>query len=403
MSDLRRLFLRRAVALALLSASGSGAMSVATASQAPSRQRVVHVGSRREFSTVSEAARVARDGDVVEIDAGEYVDDVAVWVQSDITIRASTGHVRLVSRGKSAERKAIFVLKGDNVVVQGIEFAGMRVPSRNGAGIRHQGGKVVVRGCLFEHNEIGLMTSNDPMAELVVEASEFRDNAILGEYRRGDDVGHQIYVGRIGRFTIRDSYVHGGHLGHLVKSRARTNHVLCNRLTDGEMGRASYELEFPEGGIAYVIGNVIAQGPLTENESMIAFGTEGYASRTNELYLVHNTLVDELPHGGEFVRIRPDGAVRLVALNNVLVGEGRFVAEVGVQSGNFRVRSSEVADAAVYDMRLRSNAFARGRAVDPGDAHGIALRPTCEYRHPRHGDLLSQKPVHPGACQSSAP
>ena len=62
-----------------------------------------------------------------------------------------------------------------------------------------------------------------------------------------------LYVGAIGRFVLRGSRFHNGHLGHLVKSRARENHVLFNMLADGAGGRASYELEFPNGGVAYVI------------------------------------------------------------------------------------------------------------------------------------------------------
>jgi len=404
----RRRFLFRSVALALLCAPANVAAGGTPASEQTgganlARSRLVRVGPKRSIPSVAEAARVAVDGDVVEIDAGTYVDDVAVWRQQNLTIRGSGGRVRMVSQGRSAEGKAIFVLKGDNVEVQGIEFAGMRVPNRNGAGIRHEGGKVLIRDCLFERNEIGVMTSNDPRAELVVDACELRDNAILREYRRGDDVGHQIYVGRIRRFTMRNSYVHRGLLGHLVKSRARENHIVCNRLTDERTGRSSYELEFPEGGIAYVIGNLIAQSPLTENEAMIAFGAEGYASSVNELYVVHNSLVDELPRGGEFLRVRDGGNVRLVALNNVLVGSGRFDAELGVGSGNFRVRSSEVADAAAYDLRLRPGTTVPGPSVDPGNAHGVSLRPACEYRHPRHSVALDVAPLRPGAFQSSAP
>ena len=46
----------------------------------------LRVGSGASLRVPSAAARVARDGDVVEIECGVY-DDVAVWTQNDLTIR----------------------------------------------------------------------------------------------------------------------------------------------------------------------------------------------------------------------------------------------------------------------------------------------------------------------------
>ena len=370
-----------------------------TEGRAARRSRVLAVGPGRKLATIQSAARAARSGDVVEIDAGDYVDDVAVWLQSDITIRSRGGPVRISSVGRTAEHKAIFVVKGTRVAVKGIEFSGAAVIGRNGAGIRHEGGLLTVTDCLFERNEMGLLTSNAPSSELVVERCEFRLNAVRGPYQPGGRIGHQLYAGSIARLTVRESYFHRGAYGHLLKSRARENLILCNRLTDEATGRASYELEFPNGGIAYVIGNVIAQGPLTDNEAMIGFGAEGYASGTNELYLVNNTLVDELPRGGEFVRARPADSLRLTALNNVLIGAGRFAADMGDRSGNLRLRASDVVDASAYDVHIRADAAA-ARAVDAGEANGFSLRQPCEYRHPRKSVRLAGPPLHPGACQT---
>jgi hypothetical protein len=364
--------------------------------------RVLAVGPGRDIAKIASAASAARDGDIVEIDAGNYVDDVAVWPQSEITIRSAGGPVCISSVARTAEGKAIFVTKGTDVVVEGIEFSGAAVPAQNGAGIRHEGGLLTVRDCVFERNEMGLLTWNSLSAELVVERCEFCYNAARGRYQPGGRIGHQLYAGSIRRLTLRDSYIHAGAYGHLVKSRARENHILCNRLTDEAAGRASYELEFPNGGVAYVIGNVIAQSPLTDNEAMIGFGAEGYSSHTNELYLVNNTLFDELPSGGEFVRARPDESLRLLALNNVLIGAGRFVADIGGRSGNVRLRASDVVDALAYDMQLRADPSASSRAVDAGQANGISLRQPCEYRHPRKSVALAGGPLHPGACQIQA-
>jgi len=142
--------------------------------------RVLAVGPGRDIAKIASAASAARDGDIVEIDAGNYVDDVAVWPQSEITIRSAGGPVCISSVARTAEGKAIFVTKGTDVVVEGIEFSGAAVPAQNGAGIRHEGGLLTVRDCVFERNEMGLLTWNSLSAELVVERCEFCYNAARG-------------------------------------------------------------------------------------------------------------------------------------------------------------------------------------------------------------------------------
>ncbi len=367
----------------------------------PVMRRLIRVGPQRDLTTVAESARQARDGDTVEIDAGEYQADVATWAQNDVTIRAVGGMARMVANGKSAEGKAIWVIKGNNVSVENIAFHGARVPSRNGAGIRHEGGKLIVRGCLFEHNEMGILTWNSPSAELEVESSEFRDNAVA-LYQPGDP-GHQIYVGSIRRFTLRASYVHRGGFGHLVKSRARENYIHYNRITDESSGRASYELEFPNGGIAYVVGNIIQQSAFTENEALISFGAEGYRWPENELYLVNNTLADDLPRGGVFLRVAP-GAGGVKVLNNLFLSQDRIaIGEPGSRNGNFAIRAGDVKSAGDFDFRLRRNALPLGLAVDPGEANGMRLRPAYEYRHPLEIRPVAKGRYSPGAQQSVAP
>lgn len=364
---------------------------------------VIRVGPQHKLNRVAEAARLAKDGDVVEIEAGEYLNDVASWSQSRITIRALGGRARMRSIGDSAEGKAIWVIKGNDVTVEGIEFAGGRVPDRNGAGIRHEGGKLTLRDCLFERNEMGILTWNNEAAELEVERSEFRHNSVSPRYREGDPIGHQIYVGAIARFTLRESYVHHGAFGHLVKSRARENHIYYNRITDEVGGRSSYELEFPNGGLAYVVGNIIQQGSQTENANIIAFGAEGYTWPRNELYLGNNTLVDDWPQGGNFLRAAP-GNKRIKAVNNLLIGKNRLEPAGGEEYiANHQAEWSDVALAVREDYRLKRGSKLVGKAVDPGEANGVKLRPEREYVHPTSSRLLPDGPYSPGATQSLVP
>ena len=176
-----------------------------------------------------------------------------------------------------------------------------------------------MRNCRFLHNEMGLLTNNDPATVLDIEDSEFAYN------QRPDGHNHNLYVGQIARLSVTDSYFHHAHIGHLLKSRAAVSRIVNNRLIDGAGGTASYELEFPNGGMAYVAGNTIAQSMTTENPILISFGAEGYKWPYNEIDLENNTLVNPLPFGGVFLRVTP-GADAIRAVNNRLAGHGTLEA-----------------------------------------------------------------------------
>ena len=251
------------------------------------------------------------------MDAGDYVADVAVWQQDDITLRAVRGRARLLANGAAAEGKGIWVVRAKRMRVEGFDFEGAAVPSRNGAGIRLERGSLFVRDCRFRYNEMGLLTNNDPSTVLEVENSEFAYN------QRPDGHNHNLYVGQIARLSVTGSYFHHARTGHLLKSRAALNHIVNNRLTDEDGGTASYELEFPNGGLAYVVGNLISQNIRTENPQLISFGAEGYKWPRNEIHLENNTLVNPLPQGGVFLQVAP-GADAIRAVNNRLVGPGKL-------------------------------------------------------------------------------
>ncbi len=277
---------------------------------------IITVGPNGSVPTIAQAARIARDGDTVEVQAGEYRGDVAVWTQHHLTIRAVGGRAVLIADGKSAEGKGIWVIRNGRFEVDGFDFVGTRVDARNGAGIRFERGTLLVRNSRFIDNQMGLLTGNDPDSELIIERCEFSGP------RDGPRWYHNVYAGRIARFTLVDSYSHSARVGHLVKSRARESVVIGNRLVDGD-GTASYELEFPEGGVVTVRDNVIEQGPRTENPVIVSFGAEGYHWSRNELSMFHNTLVNRAGHGATFVRVSPgDASANLIS--NVWVGTGRL-------------------------------------------------------------------------------
>jgi hypothetical protein len=350
-------------------------LALALAAAPAARADTVLVGPQHGLKTPSEAARVARDGDVVEIEPGLYAGDAAVWTQNRLTIRGRGGRAHVRADGAQAEGKAIWVIKGAGYTIEGIEFSGAKVPDRNGAGIRAEGPGLTVRNSSFHDNENGILAGGHLESDIVIEHSEFARNGF------GDGQSHNVYIGTVRSFTLRYSYSHHAVVGHNLKSRAIKTYILYNRIADEQDGRASLAIDLPDGGLSFVMGNLIQQGPENDNRTVVAYGIEGYKNLLNELYFVSNTVVNDDPKGGRFVYIRPGAdAVRLI--NNLFAGPGELRAGRGESRGNLRTAKSDFTDPDKLDYRLKAGAAGVGKGIDAGSAYGFLLRPAAEYRHP---------------------
>lgn len=309
----------------------------------------------------------------MEIDSGVYRGDVAVWRQNHLTLRGiGAGRARLQAAGRSAEGKAIWVIKGRDTTVEHIEFSGASVSDHNGAGIRAEGANLVIRDCYFHDNQDGLLGG---AGNVLIERSEFARNGA------GHGRTHNIYIGDdVNRFTLRYSYSHHAKIGHNVKSRARENRIEYNRIMDGADGTSSYTIDLPNGGIAYLIGNSIQQGPQSQNHTIVSFGAEGLKHKRNEIYLINNTIVNDASKG-IFVYITK-GTQRTVAINNLFVGVGNIANGAMRARNNLFVTDAEFVDRKGFDYRLTPRSPAINAGIDPGRVGGMSLRPVSEYLHP---------------------
>ena len=287
--------------------------------------RVWRVGAGQAITTIAEALRQAGDGDTVEISPGTYPGDVAVIPQRRLHIVGLGDGPVLQADGRHAEGKAIWVVRNGDIRIDNIAFTGCRVPSGNGAGIRFEKGRLRLQRCRFTDNQMGLLSGNDAGSELQIEDCDFSDAPV-----NPGTVPHLLYVGSIGRFSLRGSRLQRGHEGHLLKCRARESVIVGNRLDDGLQGEASYEIDLPNGGIALVEGNTLVQSPRSQNPVMLAYGAENRAWDRNSLTLRGNTFINHLGPAGVFVRVWHD---RLPADTPVRSSGNRFLGDGSLQLG----------------------------------------------------------------------
>lgn len=341
------------------------------------RGRILRVGPGQSFALPSAAAAAARDGDTVEILPGTYR-DVAVWKANRLTIRGVGGRPRIDAGGGGAAGKAAWVIAGRRVLVENVELTGARVPDKNGAGIRAEGGDLTLREVLIHGNEIGILSALDFKGELRIERSEFHSNIVPDFEAAGVPPGHNIYVSEAKPFVLIGSWIHGAVEGHNVKSRASENRILYNRIEDDAGRASSYLVDIAEGAPTLILGNLFIERPESPNRVVLSIASEKNAPSAPTV-IAYNTI---LRPTAETVAVanRGSGPVRLV--NNLIVGPGRLAqGGVAVESG-LEVERLAFVDPARGDFRPAAGSAAIDAALPTRPWRRLRLEPAWQYRHP---------------------
>ena len=188
--------------------------------------------------------------------------DCAVQSGGEITYQAAVPGQSILD-GVPCEGKAALVLRGRAAWVEGMVFANIRVPDKNGAGIRLERGNLTVTQSWFRDSEQGILAGENPSGVISIDKSTFTR---LGTCE-GSGCAHSIYIGEVGALTVTRSRFEAGTGGHYVKSRAPRVSVLdCS--FDDTRGRASnYMIDLPDGASGRIAGNWMVQGRDKENYS----------------------------------------------------------------------------------------------------------------------------------------
>jgi centrosomal CEP192-like protein len=344
----------------------------------PAQATIRSVGPGKTFAAPCAAIAAAAAGDTIEIDTSvTYTGDVCAWTTNNLTIRGvGGGRAHIDAGGQSSQGKGIWVISGANTTVENIEFSGAHVVDQNGVGIRQQGNNLTVRNCYFHDNDEGILTDGSLSSTITIEFSEFAFNGF------GDGQSHNVYIGNIGTLIFRYNYSHHAKIGHLLKTRASQNFILYNRLSDEATGTASYQIDIPNGGLSYVIGNVIEQGPNNDNSTLVSYLAEGTnpGNPSTQLFVINNTFANDAA-SGTFIAPAA-GAAPVVIKNNIFFGPGTVTGQAtAIKANNFSGNANFV-NAAGFDYHLLTGSPAINAGVDPGADGTFSLLPVFQYVHP---------------------
>lgn len=346
------------------------------------------VGPTRTYTYCSQVAPLVQDGDTVEIDFAVYVNDPQVqWNKDNLYLAGVGGRPRLeagsIIANDSVNGKGIFVISGDNVKVENIEFALSAVQDHNGAGIRQEGAGLHVIHCRFDSNEMGILAGNIPDCTTTIEFCEFVNGGSLAN----PGYQHNIYINHIDSLIFRFNYSHDAIAeGHELKSRANYNFIICNRIAN-ELSVDSRTVDLPNGGTCVMVGNVIEQGVNSANSNLMGYGLEGLTnSAPHRVWICSNTFINKKPTGS-FIHVA-GGTDSLYVKNNILAGAhtgGIIIGSPSVLDSSHNLVDQSISNPgfvnpAGYDYHLQANSVARDAGLAlTASVLGYPLQPQFMY------------------------
>ncbi len=229
----------------------------------------------------------------------------------------------------------------------------------------------------------------------MIKNSEFFLNGVANPaLDQGYGETHNLYIGHCASLVFEYNYTHDANVGHLLKSRAAVNYILYNRITMEAAGvdnnsntGASYEIDLPNGGTSYVVGNEIQKAPNAGNETILSYLEEGTNGDNPgyDLYVVNNTFVQQDTGSSLQFVYAASPAYPVLLQNNIFYGPGTVTNDTSANLvDNFSILSRPFmfVDLHHYDYRL--TLFAGSPPLNAGSepgtsSEGFSLVPVWQY------------------------
>jgi hypothetical protein len=184
---------------------------------------------------------------------------------------------------------------------------------------------LTLQRCRFFDNEMGLLAANLADAELAMHDCDFGDAprhdgpaappAVRGPAAQPGADGQPLRQ----RLARSPGEVARGAQPHRVQPAGRRRE-----------GECSYELDLPDAGLAWVLGNVLGQGPRPQNTTLLAYGAERNLHADNALFVAHNSFSTAPTGPATWVRHWPE---RLPAGSRAAAGEQPAARDGGGRTG----------------------------------------------------------------------
>jgi hypothetical protein len=211
----------------------------------------------------------AKSDSIVSVPPGSY--GKGLYIDKSLTVKLKD--VRLWG---VAEDKGIINVDCDDctVVIEDFYGEGRKAGclDDNCAGIKAEGSNfhLTVRRTHLSNSIMGILT-DDHGGRLIVEDSLIENTGLNNQ---SDTYGHGLYAGNIDSLIIRRSTIRNVNgSGHILKSRAKET-ILENVYLLGDQGFHSRSIDMPCGGMLRITKSVIQHGVNSENNDVIALGTE---------------------------------------------------------------------------------------------------------------------------------
>jgi hypothetical protein len=150
---------------------------------------------------------------------------------------------------------------------------------------------------------------------------------------------------------------------------------------DEATGDSSYLIDLPNGGLSYIIGNLVQKGPNTDNPwTVVSYGEEGLSNANKMLYVINNTMVNEAG-ASNFIDIASGSSTALVQ-NNLFVGGGTTARGAATSVTNLQTNSPNFVNIGAYDYRPTSSTPGIDQGTAPGVGGTFNLTPIYQYVHP---------------------
>lgn len=234
----------------------------------PAGAATLQVGPDAALKTPSAAAKVAEDGDTVEIAPGTYF-DCAIWQANDLTIEGTGPGVVLTDL--PCEGKASFITRGNGITLRNLTFTRIRAPDRNGAGIRAEGRNLTVEHSRFVNDQVGILAGDAMPSTIVVRDCEFADNGLPD----ADNATADLLVGRVILLRVEGSRLHDSKGGAAITTDAVRSELVGNRIDAGGAEGRPYVVGAPGGGSLVMHDNTITLGAGASGTGASGTGASG--------------------------------------------------------------------------------------------------------------------------------